>query len=273
MSKLIKTIAPFALLASGTAQAGIVDLFVDPPGGQVVEADGLGADFNEAGAFGTILGGHRDLIIEQLTNDSPFDESRLDVFGGQLSWSNDAGSSSRATVQWDGDDDSPALDIFAGLGGLDLTNGGEFSAFEYLIFQSDLPFTFSLQVFSSPTAFSIINLIATDVEDDGTPFVENIAFADFADCGFSNIPGGVISIICADVNGTPLDPTDDVPADFTSVNALQVIFEGIDIGGNALTVDLRIGAATTVPEPTSLALIGAGILAAGGAARRRMKNA
>ncbi|MGD9600839.1 MAG: PEP-CTERM sorting domain-containing protein [Gammaproteobacteria bacterium] len=269
MKSFIKYAAPLALLASGNAHAVIIDLFDDPPGGQSVSDfnhdnmvptptnifDGTGV-FSEVGSFASILGGHRDLYVEKdigVFQDD--DRARLAVAGGALSWSNDAGVQSVASVQWDGDDDSPLLNAVNGLGvgGVDLSGD---NAFRYTILESDIGFTFILGAYSSPTVFTTIALTAAPVLA-GSPVTETIPFFFFSNpifCGAANVQCGA---------------DDSSPVDFSAVTALEVIFLSAGISN----IDLQIDMADTVPEPTSLALIGASLLAAGGVSRRRAKKA
>lgn len=258
MSNLLKYCAPLALLVSGSASALTIDLFDDPPGGIALTDTGAnnnGGLFDEQGPFASILGGHRDLFIEK-TAGGAIGTATIAVadngFGDStLQWSNSVGVQSVASVQWDGDDGSATLDP-TGLGGLDLS--GE-NAFVYRILESDLGFTFVLGAFTSATQFTTIALTANPVEF-GLPQIEVIPFAFFSN-----------PIFCLAAN-VQCGADDASPVDFSSIGALSVDF----LSAGLANIDLQIDFAETVPEPTSLALLGAGILAAGGAARRRMKQ-
>jgi len=263
MKKLLRYCAPLALVASGAAQATTIDLFDDPnPGSQTVFDTGLngnGGTFSQAGPFASILGGYRDLYIEKLlgATDDPDVRATLRVGSNgvgdrSLQWSHDVGVQSYAAIQWDGNDNSPSLDATVGLGGIDLSGD---NAFVYKILESDLGFTFRLGAYTSATQFTEITLIAAQVVS-GAPVTETIAFAFFSNpffCAAANVKCGA---------------DDASPVDFSSITALQVEL----LSGGINNLDLQLDFAETIPEPTSLALIGASLLAAGGVTRRRAKK-
>lgn len=262
MKNFIKFAAPLALLASGSAQAVTIDLFDDPPGGQEVidggAVDAIG-DFSQVGSFASILGGYRDLfIIKQAGGNANSSQAVLAVGdngagASSLQWSNSVGVQSFASVQWDGNDNSPLLDSTVGLGGINLSGD---NAFVYKILESDLGFTFMLGAYTSATQFTEIFLTAAAVSA-GSPVTESIAFSFFSNpifCGAPNVQCGA---------------DDASPVDFTSITALQVNF----LSAGLSNIDLQIDLAETVPEPTTLALLGASLMAAGGVSRRRAKKA
>ncbi|MFO7706510.1 MAG: PEP-CTERM sorting domain-containing protein [Halopseudomonas sp.] len=211
-----------------------------------------------------ILGGERDLIINQIAQDGTTDpdiNARLGVSSGRLAYSNDTGSKSIAEVQWDGDDGSADLDA-TGLNNVDLTMGGTLNAFLVETISSDADWNFEVWAYTDADNYTVISFAATEVKSGTGPVLSTISFDGFYACGLGpGVVDGVNSVTCV---GTGVD--------LTNLGALRLVLNtGFGSQASAFDIDLRLGSITTIPEPGVLALMGMGLLAAGFAGRRKSK--
>lgn len=286
------------LLASMSVSANIIDLFDAPVGGQAVaDPDSAIGSINvntvsQSGPHANVLGGYRDLIVDAGSGASDVDGdgvcdltdacSRMvvDTTTGILSFSNDSPDVvGIGAVQWDGDDSgSPASIATLDETGLrsdptDITTGIDFrdqdgcpaggcDRLEFEVVTADLGFDFTIELFSDPTEFTKITLISSG--DTGTTallfhFLENPV------CGGSDVANGVRLVECG---------PGAQAVNFDNISAMQVIFN-VPIGtqGSTAAVDLSIRGVTKtgVPEPSSIALLGLGMLA-GGLARKKIRK-
>ena len=235
-----------SLLSPSNALAHVIGTeidFFDTPQ-QVGDPAGMGIpNASEVQGAGMILGDYRDI---QAINDGSMDplSTTVSVNGGILSFSNNSVSAGAAFITWDGND-SPLTVDHTGLGGFDLTQGGEAIDFEVEILSSDLSgMELTLSVFDMNNNTSTLSRLFDSAIM--TQRVEDFSFSDFT--------------------GT---------ADFTNIGAIQ-----LGIFGPA-EIDVQIGSIETfgphaqgplpVPESSSsLALLsGAMLLVASRKIRRQ----
>lgn len=228
--------AALVVVATGAHALGVVDTFsVDQ--GPVADGtiNGLAvwaAQVSDAG----ILGGHRDMFVDkQNGNASPLREVRAFVDSGVFSYSEPPAVGGRATVRWDGIATGGAV-ATGGLGGVNLLAMG--TGFEVGVLFADHNFPIRFDVWTWNGAMyaqsSSTQVIATG------PGNYTFLWGSFA-------PG----------------------ANFSQVGAVQMTLAN-DPVLQALDIDIDF-VQIRIPEPGTLALVGAALL--GLAAARRRKNA
>lgn len=259
-------VAITALVTSISANAaGTIDLFIDPVGETLVEvqtSSGIGAtDYTENNmAYGSILGGYRAMEVELASSTgSPSSGVSMSVFNGTLSFNNDNNVTGKGTLQWDGNDASIARSITHMDENLLLL--GE--AFQFDVLSADLGFNFSIALYDT-----LGGSVLFDLASNAGPHTTNIAFSLFTNA-FSNglcaaadpffpvaSSGGTINNV--DCTGTSLD--------LEHIGALEIV---LNTGAGTTSVDLSIGAITAVPEPSSIALLGLGLIGSAFASRKK----
>jgi hypothetical protein len=230
---------------AGAANALVIDTFNDAPqairmvgpeahpGGSdpsvtlLDNAGGLVA--GSPGPHASIIGGYRDIKTTLIgSSDALAGTSSNATFGGGLFRHNqDSGVRSNSYITWDGLGG-------AGLGGVDLTDGGVSKKFHLVVAQADDGVVWSLELFDGSGGNDIFTFENAGVIT--SPVNLFLSFSNWA-VDFTNITKIVFG---ANINST---------VDFdTSVDLIETV---------------------GVPEPASFALIGAGLMGLGSVVRRR----
>jgi hypothetical protein len=253
------------LLTATSANAVIVDLFEHPVGGHGASdagaVDGVGAS-STAGPFpDTIIGGYRTLYVEKIGGPDGGDlgeptslESTLAVTEGALRFSNADEVIGFGQVTWDGNGEG--LGSFINQEGC----GDGCSDLVFDVLSADLAFQFEI-VFSDGTATSTLLGTSPGVPV-GSPQTFPIPFDTWNQ-----------------FTGTDQDDGIDIGFDYTIANDGFVNFDNVsslilrlNVGEGAIAnLDMGIASITKngVPTPATLALLAAGLLGIGAAARRR----
>lgn len=244
----------------GQSAMGAIDLFTtDQP--QVKD------DINGAGgATGTvsttdtsILGGFRDLFADAIEGaSSGFNNTSIKVFnnpdpnvGSHLNFSNDTGVIGIGGVQWDGDDTAPGhisgLNP-AGLGGVDITNGGTVSQFQLETISSDFDYQYTVTAYSDANHWTAVTFDSVSVLSGSDPVIVTIDFSTFTNASLCDAPpAGVVSVVCSDAAG---NAGGTQVVDFTNLGALDMRFNIGEPG--TPDIDLRLGSITTVATKAAL---------------------
>lgn len=276
-----RAIAAAAALCAGTvAQATVVDLFTDPPGGQSVTdalIDGVAATNQNAVAYpATIVGGYRDLSINKLTDNFGLPtqgDAALSVGGGALTLDNATGVTSVGVVTWDGSNVTGGDGVgvaTTGLGGVDFTSGGALHSFLATVLYADLGFDYKIRVWDMGGHYSEL---AASVQ-----FPIGSAYNSFYAFDWFNLGNGRYC------EGNPYSPPPDTcnPAseldftitrggvagnvDFTKIGALQLVLSNDAAHASA---DFALASIESVPEPGVLALVGIAMVGGAAVSRRR----
>jgi hypothetical protein len=228
--------------------------------------NGLGIYGSQNGALTSIIGGQRDMFIEKVSGGQGIMAAQ--VASGQYSYSTPNANPlvvGKGFLKWDGQNGVDGSVISGsqanflatldptGLGGVNLYDGG--NAFRIDVVNSDLGFDFALTVYSSAVDFTTL-VLQSAAHLNGVPASSPILFADFEGaCGFCVLGSGALKF------------TGGAGADLSNVGALLA---EVNWSGSSKEIDLSIDQVITVPEPTSLALVGVGLVAFGVSRRRKV---
>lgn len=259
MIKTLSAVAVAALTMVGAAQANIitvVDLFNTPQADVVdITADAVAVS-SEMGpvAISQVLGGYRELIINQTVHNRANSTSSIGVNSGFLNMSNSAGAASTGIIRWDGFSAVTGGAInTTGLGGIYFGNALT-DSFELSVDFADGVYFFQIDAYTSATRWSTVKI---EANQHLFPITSLIPLAAFLDCTNSVPPGPPLVTVTCGSGGA---------VDFSNLGALQAT---IDVDGIATNLDLSLNQVTVVPEPNAIALVGLALLGAGVASRRR----
>ncbi|OGL39352.1 MAG: hypothetical protein A2042_04910, partial [Candidatus Schekmanbacteria bacterium GWA2_38_11] len=223
MKKIIffSVVCAITLLCAVNSQAVIIDSFTKP---QTLFRVSPGTSPSSVSSIsGDILGNERDITITSLDSGSMIGTTAY--LDGLNIYSHSQGAAVRgtSTIQWDGSDNSPALNP-TGLGGIDLTEGGATKIILKVRFKDlSLSFPLTVSVYTDASNWSkyILN-VSGSIAPQGVEFI--LLFADFI-------------------------PQAGTGADFTNVGAISLTIDGSNI--RALDVELR-SIETPPPPPCAI---------------------
>jgi len=232
-----------------------------------VGADAVGG--TSAAGLANVLGGNRDLFISLKANPNLLSNpATIEVAGGSLSLSNKSQVESRAQIQWDGKNDgvegADGRGInYTGLGGVSIDGLG---SFKLGIKFSDGGFRFDITLYTDATHWTQVSLQSNEHLAPIETTIPLSAFTSFF-CGLPNAAWPQV---------TPVGTVNDVncgSGGAVDLNNLGAMVVDIDPLAASTSVDLTLDYVNAVPEPGSVALLGAGLLGLFGVGRRYKKLA
>jgi hypothetical protein len=220
------------------ATSFIIDDFSQPNVGQVVSIVGTGSVSNTTTGLPGVVGGSRTMQIDVLASQFGLSSSlNVNAIGlGTLSLGNDSGQNGVGTVTWDANG--------AGLGGVDLTNGGALPYLQSRILASDLDLGFTVDITETAAAGGATASWTTDL-GPGVSYVNRL-LTDF---------------------------TNSANVDFTAVDKIVLTLFGPsaqDATLDNVEITNTPGVDGVVPEPFTLLTVFAGMCSLGTYMRRRV---
>ena len=227
---LLAGVAVVAMAPAANAASVLIDGF-DSNQLAVDVAGGMQSMFTEL-QDNSVLGNFRDL---QANNDNgTLAGTEVRVANSALVFSNLGFESGTGELTYDGEDNSPSVD-FDGLGGFDLTFGGQGRGFEYEVIFADADLGFTVEVYDTMGGVSSFTTILP----------ESLTTQTFSG-SFDQLMGD---------------------ADLTDVGALRFIADSRGVPN----IDAAIGsiAVSIIPLPAGVFLLGGALFGLGAAARLR----
>ena len=287
--KTLKLVAAIAALTGSMAtNAANIDLFTSPTGTTKLEVDNdtstaitisTFAQQSDSADPDSILGGYRDMLLEfegvstlgEVGGASLVVKQNTVTGNGSLTFNSDDFVVAKGSIQWDGEDSGTGIENLNTSGNLgDITDGGSADRFLFEVISADHDFNFSLALYDTDGSSVIFDLAAfTGPHTSVILFSDfNAAFALTGDCLASGFP-----IPSKNINGFECTKGTTSGIDFTHISAMELVLNTSGLAGATASLDMTIGGITTVPEPSSLALIGLGLMATGFAGKRKSKKA